>query len=168
MLILGIETSCDETSGAIVEDGTRVLSNVISSSRKTFEALAGVIPEQAARMQIECMIPVLEQALKEAGISIKDIDAIAVTRGPGLLGSLLVGTVTARALAAIHRKPLIGVHHTLGHLGSPWLEGGLIIGNPATRNSPFGLAQGRQLATPRTLYTQKLNSLKEAPGSLTP
>ena len=123
-LILGIETSCDETSVAVVEDGNRVLSNVISSSRKTFEALAGVIPEQAARMQVECMIPVLEQALKEAGVTMEQIDAIAVTRGPGLLGSLLVGTVTARALASIHNKPLIGVHHTLGHLSSTWLDGG--------------------------------------------
>ncbi len=127
MLILGIETSCDETSVAVVRDGVTVLSNVISSSRKTFEALAGVIPEQAARMQIECMIPVLERALSEARVTMKEIDAIAVTRGPGLLGSLLVGTVTARALAAIHRKPLIGVHHTLGHLSSPWLDGGLTL-----------------------------------------
>ncbi len=127
MLILGIETSCDETSVAVVHDGITVKSNVISSSRKTFEALAGVIPEQAARMQIECMIPVLEQALKEAGVTMKDIDAIAVTRGPGLLGSLLVGTVTARALASIHKKSLIGVHHTLGHLSSTWLDGGMIL-----------------------------------------
>lgn len=122
MRILGIETSCDETSIAVVEDGVRVRSNVIASSRKTFEALAGVIPEQAARMQVECVIPVLEQALSEAKLSMNDIDAIAVTRGPGLLGSLLVGTVTARTLASIHRKPLIGVHHTLGHLSSTWLD----------------------------------------------
>ena len=127
MLILGIETSCDETSVAVVEDGIRVRSNVISSSRKTFEALAGVIPEQAARMQVECMIPVLERAVTEAKVTMKHIDAIAVTKGPGLLGSLLVGTVTARALASIHQKPLIGVHHTLGHLSSPWLENGLIL-----------------------------------------
>ncbi|NOS66755.1 MAG: tRNA (adenosine(37)-N6)-threonylcarbamoyltransferase complex transferase subunit TsaD [Candidatus Peribacteraceae bacterium] len=127
MLILGIETSCDETSVAVVRDGVDVLSNVISSSWKTFEALAGVIPEQAARMQVECMIPVLEQALKEASVTMNEIDAIAVTRGPGLLGSLLVGTVTARALASIHKKPLIGVHHTLGHLSSTWLENGSVI-----------------------------------------
>src|SRR5438105_435244 len=122
MRILGIETSCDETSVAVVEDGIHVKSNVIASSRKTFEALAGVIPEQAARMQVECMIPVLEKALLEAGITMEEVDAIAVTRGPGLLGSLLVGTITARALASIHKKPLIGVHHTLGHLSSTWLE----------------------------------------------
>ncbi len=145
MLILGIETSCDETSVAIIETSmgagrmpapVQVLSNVISSSRKTFEALAGVIPEQAARMQVECMIPVLEQALKEAGVTMNQIDAIAVTRGPGLLGSLLVGTVTARALASIHKKPLIGVHHTLGHLSSTWLEGGQIV---SADYSPFSI-----------------------------
>ncbi len=124
MLILGIETSCDETSVAVVRDGTMVLSNVIASSRKTFEKLAGVIPEQAARMQVECMIPVLEEALQAAGVTMDQIDAIAVTRGPGLLGSLLVGTVTARTLASMHKKPLIGVHHTLGHLSSTWLTEG--------------------------------------------
>ncbi len=143
MLVLGIETSCDETSVAVVKDGVTVKSNVISSSRKTFEALAGVIPEQAARMQVECMIPVLMRALTEAGVTMKEIDAIAVTRGPGLLGSLLVGTVTARALASIHQKPLIGVHHTLGHLSSTWLENGLTLNptkainqKPETRNQP--------------------------------
>ena len=122
MRILGIETSCDETSVAVVEDGCRVRSNVISSSKAAFEALAGVIPEEAARKQLECMLPVLEQALKEAKCTPKDIDLIAVTRGPGLLGSLLVGTMTARALARSWGKPLIGVHHTLGHLSSTWLE----------------------------------------------
>ncbi len=134
MLLLGIETSCDETSVAVVRNGIEVLSNVISSSRETFEALAGVIPEQAARMQIECMLPVFERALQEAKVTMTDIDAIAVTRGPGLLGSLLVGTVTARVLASIHKKPLIGVHHTLGHLSSTWLEDWQIN---STDNSQF-------------------------------
>ena len=129
MRILGIETSCDETAVAVVEDGVHVKSNMISSSRATFEKLAGVIPEQAARMQIECMLPVLTQALKDAGVTMERIDAIALTKGPGLLGSLLVGGVTGRMLASIHKKPLIGVHHTLGHLSSTWLEGGMIIAN---------------------------------------
>jgi N6-L-threonylcarbamoyladenine synthase len=122
MLVLGIETSCDETSVAVVEDGTKVRSNVIASSKAAFKALAGVIPEEAARRQVECMIPVLDQALKEADVTLAQVDAIAVTRGPGLLGSLLVGTATARVLAAITKKPLIGVHHTLGHLTSTWLD----------------------------------------------
>ncbi|MSR86910.1 tRNA (adenosine(37)-N6)-threonylcarbamoyltransferase complex transferase subunit TsaD [Candidatus Peribacteria bacterium] len=140
MRILGIETSCDETSVAVVLDGIHVQSNVISSSRATFEKLAGVIPEQAARMQIECITPVLQEALIEAKITMSDIDAIAVTRGPGLLGSLLVGTVTARAIASIHKKPLIGVHHTLGHLSSTWLEGGHEItsyGRPGGASLPL-------------------------------
>ncbi len=122
MLVLGIETSCDETSVAVVEDGRRVKSNAIASSRKQFALLAGVIPEEAARKQVECMIPVTEKALTDAKVTWSDIDAIAVTRGPGLMGSLLVGTTTARILSAIFGIPLIGVHHTLGHLSSTWLD----------------------------------------------
>lgn len=122
MIILGIETSCDETSVALVCDGREVLSNVIASSKEAFAALAGVIPEEAARAQVECMIPVLHEALHEADTPIEEVDAIAVTRGPGLLGSLLVGTTTARALSLAWEIPLVGIHHTLGHLSSPWLE----------------------------------------------
>lgn len=122
MIFLGIETSCDETAVAVVADGREVLSNVIASSKQIFETLAGVIPEEAARKQVECMIPVLQEGLREADVPVKELDAIAVTRGPGLLGSLLVGTATARALSLAWEKPLIGVHHTLGHLSSPWLK----------------------------------------------
>lgn len=122
MLVLGIETSCDETAVAVVEDGVRVLSNTLATSRALFEELAGVIPEEAARQQLLCMIPVLKQALREANATMKDIDVIAVTRGPGLLGSLLVGTSTARMLAETFGKPIVGVHHTLGHLSSTWLD----------------------------------------------
>lgn len=122
MLVLGFETSCDETSVAVVEDGCRVKSNAIASSRKQFETLGGVVPEEAARRQVECMIPVIEKALAIANVEWTDIDAIAVTRGPGLLGSLLVGTATARMLSAVYDLPLIGVHHTLGHLSSTWLD----------------------------------------------
>ncbi len=118
MRILGIETSCDETSVAVVEVGVRVLSHVIATTKQDASALAGVIPEDAARKQLEAMLPVLH----EAKISWDDIDAIAVTRGPGLLGSLLIGTTTARLLSSLWKKPLIGVHHTLGHLTSTWLE----------------------------------------------
>lgn len=122
MLLLAFETSCDETSAAVVEDGRRVRSLIIASSSAAFTASGGVIPEEAARRQVECILPVLHQALAQASVSIQDIDALAVTRGPGLLGSLLVGTTAARALARLWKKPLIGVHHTLGHLSSPWLE----------------------------------------------
>ncbi len=121
MRILAIESSCDETAAAVVEDGVHVRSNVISTSRKAFEQMGGVIPEDAARKTVECIMPVINQALEGVTASWDEIDAIAVTRGPGLLGSLLVGTVAARAIARIHGKPLIGVHHTLGHLSSTWL-----------------------------------------------
>ncbi len=120
-LILALETSCDETAAAVVEDGRRVRSNVIASSRQSFAHTGGVIPEQAARKQVECMIPTLEEALVGTGLTPHDLDAIAVTKGPGLLGSLLVGTSTARILSLLWDKPLIGVHHTLGHLTSTWL-----------------------------------------------
>jgi len=122
MNVLGIETSCDETSAAIVTSGTHVRSCVIASSREAFAHSGGVIPEQAAREQIRCMQPVIDQALEQGGMTGHDVDLIAVTRGPGLLGSLLVGSVTARALSALWKKPLIGVHHTLGHLSSTWLD----------------------------------------------
>jgi len=119
--ILGIETSCDETTAAIVENGTKVLCNVIASSRKDFADSGGVIPELAARKQVQCMIPVLEKALFETGMHSDNLDAIAVTKGPGLLGSLLVGVTAARVLSAVWKKPLIGIHHHLGHLSSIWL-----------------------------------------------
>jgi len=122
MKILAIETSCDETAAAIVEDGTCVLSSVIATSKHSFEASGGVIPEEAARKQVECIVPVLNQALKDAKLDRKNIDAIAATRGPGLSGSLLVGTTAARVVTSLWKKPLIGVHHTLGHLSSTWLD----------------------------------------------
>ncbi|MBU2213680.1 tRNA (adenosine(37)-N6)-threonylcarbamoyltransferase complex transferase subunit TsaD [Patescibacteria group bacterium] len=122
MLILSIETSCDETSAAVVEDGTKVLSNVIASSVESFKSTGGVIPEEAARKQVEFILPVINKTLIDAGITKDEVDAIAVTRGPGLLVSLIVGTTVARTLASLWKKPLIGVHHTLGHLSSTWLE----------------------------------------------
>ncbi len=122
MIILGIETSCDETSAAVVEDGTRVLSCSIASSMKHFEGKGGVIPEEAARKQVECILPVVTEAMKQAQVTVEDLDAIAVTKGPGLLGSLLVGTATARVLAHVWKKPLLGVHHMMGHLDSVWLD----------------------------------------------
>jgi N6-L-threonylcarbamoyladenine synthase len=121
MRILAIETSCDETAAALVENGTAVRANIIASSQLSFQGRGGVIPEFAARRQVECILPTLEEAFKGTGLTPDDIDAIAVTKGPGLLGSLLVGTATARILALLWDKPLIGVHHTLGHLSSPWL-----------------------------------------------
>ena len=122
MIILGIETSCDETSAAVVKDGRSVLSFAISSSIQDQAAFGGVVPEIAARRQLEYIVPVVDKALSDASMALSAIDAIAVTKGPGLFTSLLVGTATARLLAAVFQKPLIGVHHTLGHLDSIWLE----------------------------------------------
>lgn len=122
MLVLGIETSCDETSVSVVRNGTEVLSLETASSLSEFAALGGVVPELAARRQLEWMIPVLGRAIVSSKHTSKDIDAIAVTYTPGLLGSLLVGTTCARALACVWNKPVIPVHHTLGHLSSTWLE----------------------------------------------
>ena len=115
MRILGIETSCDETAAAVVEDGSRTLSNVVSSSVDLHAAYGGVVPEIAARSHIEVIIPVIEQALNDAKTEWNEIDAIAVTQGPGLIGSLLIGGLTARTLAIAKNKPLYPVNHVLAH-----------------------------------------------------
>lgn len=124
MNILAIETSCDETSVAIVEDGAKIHSLVVNSQIDIHKAYGGVVPEIAARSHIEVMIPVVQQALDEAAMTWDDIDAIAVTQGPGLLGSLLVGVLTARTLAWSLGKPLIPVHHILGHVYANWIMAG--------------------------------------------
>ena len=111
MKILGIETSCDETAAAVVEDGARILSNIVVSQIDIFAEYGGVIPEVAARSHLEVIMPVVSRALDVANCDWDDIDAIAVTHAPGLLGSLLIGTLTARMLAILHNKPLYAVHH---------------------------------------------------------
>lgn len=138
MRILGIETSCDETSAALVENGTKVFSNIVSSSMKEMSEYGGVVPEIAARRQLEYIIPVIKEALKQADMSSRDVDVIAVTKGPGLLTSLLVGVMAARTLASTWKKPLIGVHHTQGHLDSPWLEAEKDIAFPVLTLSVSG------------------------------
>ncbi len=122
MRILGIETSCDETAAAVVSADGTVLSSAIATSRDAFAQSGGVIPEEAAREQVRAILPVIDRALADAKVTPANLDAIAVTRGPGLLGSLIIGTTTARVLAGRWKLPLIGVHHTLGHLLSPWLH----------------------------------------------
>ncbi len=122
MKILGIESSCDETAASVVEDGTHILSNVIVSQIDIFAEYGGVIPEVAARSHLEAIIPVVNKALKDANCTWSDIDAIAVTHAPGLLGSLLVGTLTARTLAILHDKPLYAVHHLKSHIYANWLN----------------------------------------------
>ena len=121
MKILGIETSCDETAAAVVEDGVQILSNVVVSQIDIFAEYGGVIPEVAARSHLEAMMPVVNKALSDAGCIWEDIDAIAVTHAPGLLGSLLIGTLTARTLAILHDKPLYAVHHLKSHVYANWL-----------------------------------------------
>ncbi len=116
MKILGIESSCDETAAAIVEDGTRVLSNVVNSQIDIHSVYGGVVPEVAARSHIEVVNPVVNQALTDAGLGWDGIDAIAVTYAPGLVGSLLVGTLTARTLALLNNKPLYPIHHVEAHV----------------------------------------------------
>lgn len=116
MKFLGIESSCDETAVAIVENGTTLLSNVVKSQINIHKAYGGVVPEIAARNHIEVINPAVEQALEEASLTWDDIDAIAVTYAPGLLGSLLIGTLAARTLALLHNKPLYPVHHVEAHV----------------------------------------------------
>ena len=120
MRILGIESSCDETAAAVVCDGVTVESSVIASTKEVFAKSGGVVPEDAARRQVECILPVVHGALDQAGIQPSDIDVVAVTKGPGLMGSLLTGTTAARILASLWSTPIIGVHHTFGHLSSVW------------------------------------------------
>jgi len=122
MIILSIETSCDETSCALVKDGREVLSNVISSQAALFEKYGGVVPEIASRKHVEYIIPVIDEALKKAGITINDVDAVAVTKGPGLVGALLTGISAAKGIAASMDVPLIGVNHLEGHIASNYLE----------------------------------------------
>lgn len=122
--ILAIESSCDETACSIVRDGHEVLANVIASQADLHAQFGGVVPEVAARSHIEVVIPVIDEALETAQLTWDDIDAIAVTRGPGLIGSLLIGTLTAQVLATEKNKPLIGVNHILAHAFASFLDTG--------------------------------------------
>ena len=121
MIVLGIESSCDETGASVVVDGKRLLSNVIASSVDLHAKYGGVIPEIAARSHIEAILAVIQQALKDANCTWDDIDAIAVTQGAGLLGSLLIGVLTARTLALVKEKPLYAINHVEGHIYANFL-----------------------------------------------
>lgn len=115
-IILGIETSCDETAAALVKNGTEIMSNVISSQIESHKQFGGVVPEIASRQHTEQITYVIERAIQEAKVTWEEIDAIAVTQGPGLIGALLVGISAAKALAFAKQKPLIPVHHIAGHI----------------------------------------------------
>ena len=121
MKILGIETSCDETAAAVVEDGVRILSNQIASQVEIHARYGGIVPEVASRQHILAIIPILKQAMAEAKVSWGDLDGIAVTIGPGLAGSLLVGVNVAKAIALAHGLPITGVNHLEGHIYANWL-----------------------------------------------
>lgn len=120
-IILGIETSCDETSAAVVVNGRKVLSNVISSQVDLHAEYGGVVPEIASRKHVELILPVIDNALKEAGVTLEEVDAIAVTYGPGLVGALLVGVAAAKALAFSLNKPLVRVNHIEGHIAANYI-----------------------------------------------
>lgn len=122
MRILAIESSCDETAAAIVRDGKEVLSNIIATQIPVHQIYGGVVPEIASRCHLQNIAPTVEQALQQANMTFDDVDAIAVTAGPGLVGALLVGVSYAKALAYALQKPLIGVHHWQGHLCALQLE----------------------------------------------
>ncbi|RAS75767.1 tRNA (adenosine(37)-N6)-threonylcarbamoyltransferase complex transferase subunit TsaD [Priestia endophytica] len=115
-LILAIETSCDETAVAIIQDGKEIIANVVASQIESHKRFGGVVPEVASRHHVEQMTIVIEEALQQAKLTMEDIDAVAVTEGPGLVGALLIGVNAAKALAFAHNKPLIGVHHIAGHI----------------------------------------------------
>jgi N6-L-threonylcarbamoyladenine synthase len=122
LLILGIESSCDETAASIVEDGVRVRSSIISSQVDLHEGYGGVVPEIASRAHVERMLPVIETALREAGATYADIDAVAFANRPGLIGALLVGLAAAKSIAWSMGKPLVGVHHIQAHLYAGLLD----------------------------------------------
>jgi N6-L-threonylcarbamoyladenine synthase len=120
--ILAIETSCDETAAAVVEDGRRVLSSVVSSQVDIHARFGGVVPEIAGRAHVELIVPVVAEALEQAGVAGADVDVVAATIGPGLIGSLLVGVSAAKAYALAWERPFVGVNHLEGHLHAAFLE----------------------------------------------
>ncbi|MFQ5834547.1 MAG: tRNA (adenosine(37)-N6)-threonylcarbamoyltransferase complex transferase subunit TsaD [bacterium] len=122
MVILGIETSCDETAAAVVENGKKILSNVVASQVKLHRKFWGIVPEIASRKHLELIIPIIKESLKEARIKLKDIDAVAATYGPGLLGSLLVGLTAAKGMAYALEVPFVGINHLEAHLYANFLS----------------------------------------------
>ncbi len=122
IVILAVETSCDETSAAVVVNGRHIKSNIISSQVDIHKKFGGVVPEIASRKHVELIMPVISQALDEASIKLEQVDAIAVTYGPGLVGALLVGLSAAKGLAFATGKPLVGIHHIEGHIAANYLE----------------------------------------------
>jgi N6-L-threonylcarbamoyladenine synthase len=122
VLVLGLESSCDETAAAVVADGARVLSDVVASQHDVHAPYGGVVPELASRAHVVNVVPVLHAALDKAGVSLDELDGVAVTTGPGLVGALLVALQTAKAVAWMRGLPVVGVHHLMGHLSAVYLD----------------------------------------------
>ncbi len=122
MIILGIETSCDETAAAVLAGGNKILSSVVASQDQIHAPYGGVVPELASRRHVEVILPVIQKALGDAGVLLPDLDGIAVTQGPGLVGSLLVGCSVAKSLAYVARLPFVGVNHLEGHIFAAFLQ----------------------------------------------
>jgi N6-L-threonylcarbamoyladenine synthase len=122
MLVLGIETSCDETAAAVLDGGRKILSSIVASQDRIHGPYGGVVPELASRRHLEVVLPVVREALGRAGVGLADLDGVAVTYGPGLVGSLLVGCSVAKSLAYARRLPLVGVNHLEGHVYAAFLE----------------------------------------------
>lgn len=122
MLILGIDTSCDDTSASVVENGTKIISNIISNQTEIHKKYGGIVPELASRRHIEMIWPVVDEALKNAGVKLEDLSGVAVCHGPGLIGSLLVGCSFAKAICYSRQIPLLAVNHLEGHIFSSFLE----------------------------------------------
>ncbi len=142
MLILGIESSCDETGAAIVKDGRYLLSNVVASQAEIHNRYGGVVPEVASRQQLTTIIPVIETALDQAACSWENIDAIAATYGPGLAGSLLVGLTVGKAIALAHNLPFLGVNHLEGHIYANWLRGQTEMASQAMDDDDWEYQEG--------------------------
>lgn len=169
-MVLGIETSCDETAAAVVDASGRVLSNVVASQPELHEKYGGVVPEIASRRHLEVVVPVLAESLERAGVSGRDLDAIAVTIGPGLVGALLVGVSAAKALGLAWGKPVLGINHLVGHVYANFLEGREDLRKDPTHNPGDGLLEGVPRGdTPSPLY-EDINSVhggghQQSPGA---
>src|SRR3989441_5129409 len=142
MLVLGIESSCDETGAALVRDGRYLLSNVVASQVEVHNRYGGVVPEVASRQQLATIIPVIETALDKAACTWEDIDAIAATYGPGLAGSLLVGLTVGKALALARNLPFVGVNHLEAHIYANWLRKGTLPPEKDSAGAPWDFNEG--------------------------
>lgn len=164
MRILGIESSCDETAAAVVEDGKRLLSNVVHTQIDIHAEYGGVVPEIAARSHLEVINPVIHKALSDAGCNWDDIDAIAVTYAPGLVGSLLAGTLAARTLALLHNKPLYQIHHVEAHVYANFITE---QGHPASVSEDYSATAAPEITSLKREFQGAKGNLYEAEAEVT-